>query len=334
MGLARPSADGMAWVVDPRGPVSSASSGRLRIATRQSELAMWQASWVAERIGAEIVGVSTAGDRNQDRAIGSLGGRGVFVKEVQQAVLDGRADLAVHSAKDLPALDAPGLVIGAVPPRADPRDALVGATLEGLPTGAPVATGAPRRRAQLAWVRPDLSFHALRGNIATRLAKVPPGGAVVVAVAAMERLGLVDQITEILEPALMTPQGGQGCLAIECKVDDHRSLEAISVLDHGDSKAALAAERAFLAALGAGCDTPAGAFGTVVPGGGIRLEVMVASGDGRVLFRTAGSGREPGEVAQALATEVLSHCGARGLLGPSLEPRPDRGPDRAADGRK
>src|SRR5262249_49703776 len=147
--------------------------------------------------------VETAGDRGQDRPVWEMGGQGVFVKEVQAAVLEGRADAAVHSAKDLPSSVPSGLVLVAAPARADPRDALVGRTLDGLPSGGVVATGSVRRGAQLAWLRPDLPFTSLRGNIATRLRRVPPGGAVVMAAAALDRLGLLPEVVERLDMSVM-----------------------------------------------------------------------------------------------------------------------------------
>src|SRR5580704_1977506 len=185
----------------------------LRVATRGSDLARWQATFVADRLRTahpdltvELVVVSTTGDRRQDLPVWEIGGQGVFVKEVQAAVLEGRADVAVHSAKDLPSTSAPGLLLAAFPGRADPRDALVGAPLAALGPGALVATGSVRRRAQLAWVRPDLTFTGLRGNVATRLDRVPAGGAAVVAAAALERLGLADRAAEILAVEVMLPQ--------------------------------------------------------------------------------------------------------------------------------
>src|SRR5437660_2525976 len=195
---------------------------RLRAATRGSALARWQTDHVALLLGADIdvVVVETTGDRRTDVAIHEMGGQGVFVKEIQAAVLDGRADLAVHSAKDLPSTEPDGLVIGAVPPREDPRDALVGGTLQGLPPGARVATGSVRRRAQLAWLRPDLTFRGLRGNIETRLRQASGFDAVVVAAAALVRLGRIDAADEVLDPALVVPQVGQGALAVECRTDD------------------------------------------------------------------------------------------------------------------
>jgi hydroxymethylbilane synthase len=204
----------------------------VRAATRGSALARWQTDHVAALLRAvdpdivvEVVVVETAGDRRQDIPIWQMGGKGVFVKEVQAAVLEGRADIAVHSAKDLPSETHPGLMMAAVPERADARDVLVGSSLDGLAPGAVVATGSVRRRSQLAWARPDLTFSGLRGNIDTRLAKAPGFGAIVMALAPLHRLGLFDQVRgehtiEVLEPAVMLPQVGQGALAIECRVGD------------------------------------------------------------------------------------------------------------------
>src|SRR5438132_3472903 len=195
----------------------------LRIATRASTLARWQAERVGVLLGepVEFVLVTTTGDRDQRADLHAIGGTGIFVKEVQQAVLDGRADMAVHSAKDLPASDSPaGLVLAAVPERADPRDALVGSTLDALPAGARIGTGSVRRRAQLVALRPDLTFAELRGNIPTRLDRAGEYDAIVVAAAALARLGRADLATEYLEPSVMLPQVGQGALAVECRTGD------------------------------------------------------------------------------------------------------------------
>ena len=190
----------------------------------------------------ELVVVSTEGDRRRDVSLAEIGGKGVFVKEVQAAVLDGRADVAVHSAKDLPALTPDGLVVAAVPPRADPRDGLVGSTLDDAgPMGATVATGSRRRAVQLVEVRPDLVIVDLRGNIDTRVARAGDDDvdAVVVAVAALDRLGRSDAIAEVLDPSVMLPQVGQGSLAIECRVDDAATRSRLEVLDDPTSRVSL-----------------------------------------------------------------------------------------------
>lgn len=238
----------------------------IRIATRGSGQALTQATAVADRLVAagheiEIVVIDTAGDRSQadNVPLHSIGGQGVFVKEVQQAVLDGRADIAVHSAKDLPTTPTPGLVIGAFTARRSAADALIGRSLVDLPTGATVATGSVRRRAQLARARPDLQFVELRGNIPTRLEKVPDGGAVVMAVAALEVLELTDRIDDVLDTAEFVPAVGQGCVAVECRERDGKVLESLAGIDDPDTRHEVTVERAFMAQLGSGCSLPIGA---------------------------------------------------------------------------
>ncbi len=240
----------------------------LRLATRGSAQARTQARGVAEAlmkanpdVTVELVFVETLGDRTQHAEVPlhTIGGQGVFVKEIQQAVRRGDADVAVHSAKDLPSTTAEGLLLAAFCERRDPRDALIGATLAGLPIGATVATGAVRRRAQLTVVRPDLRFVELRGNIHTRLGKVPTGGAIVMAAAALEILGLQHEITDYLAPASFVPSPGQGCVAVECRADDDAMITALECIDHGRTRQAVEVERAFLAELGSGCSLPVGA---------------------------------------------------------------------------
>jgi hydroxymethylbilane synthase len=297
----------------------------LRVATRGSALARWQTDHVAALLGddVEVVVISTEGDRRTDVPIEAIGGRGVFVKEVQAAVLDGRADLAVHSAKDLPSspdLQPEGLAIAAVPERGDVRDALVGGSLDGLPVGALIATGSVRRRVQLANLRPDLSFTGLRGNIGTRLSKVGGGvDAVVVAAAALQRLGLPDADTaDVLGPEILVPQVAQGALAVECRADDERVLAALAAIEHGPTRRAVDAERAFLAELGGGCDLPVGAHCTVVDDDTLSIEGMIASHDGRIVLRETVRGTDPQALGLALATALLDGAGARALLVGSL----------------
>jgi hydroxymethylbilane synthase len=237
----------------------------LRIATRASAQARTQAEQAAAAISAahgdvevELVFVETTGDRRQDVPLHTIGGQGVFVKEVQRAVLAGRADVAAHSAKDLPSTSDPGLVIAAFCARRNPADALIGRSLEQLAPGATVATGSVRRRAQLADVRPDLRFVELRGNIQTRLGKIPDDGAIVMAVAALEVLGQTDLVTQELDPALFVPAVGQGCVALECRVGDDETTALLAAVDHAPTRAAVEAERAFLATLGSGCTLPVG----------------------------------------------------------------------------
>jgi hydroxymethylbilane synthase len=235
----------------------------LRIATRSSAQARAQSEFVGQLLTQalpsttiEYVYVDTQGDLNATTPLHQMGGQGVFVKEVQRAVLDGRADIAIHSAKDLPSQTAEGLVIGAIGQRRSPNDALVGKSLDQLAHGATIATGSVRRRAQLHIMRPDLSFVDLRGNIQTRLSKIPEGGAIVMAVAALEILGLTDQIAEVLDVSVAVPMVGQGCVAVECRDNDTATQELLASIDHSESRRAVEAERAFLAELGAGCSLP------------------------------------------------------------------------------
>jgi hydroxymethylbilane synthase len=207
----------------------------------------------------ELVTIETTGDVRVDVPLHQIGGQGVFVKEVQRAVLDGRADLAVHSAKDLQSAQADGLVLAAFCERRDPRDALVGADLASLAEGRTVATGSVRRRAQLRRVRPDLNFSELRGNIDSRLSKIPDGGAIVMAVAALDILDMTDRIAETLAVRDFVPAVGQGCVAVECRDDDVATLEDLRAIDHAETRHAVEVERAFLAELGSGCSMPVGA---------------------------------------------------------------------------
>lgn len=238
----------------------------VRIATRSSAQARAQSEHVGALIEkaqsgvtVEYVYVDTQGDLNATTPLHQMGGQGVFVKEVQRAVLDGRADIAVHSAKDLPSQPADGLVIGAIGERRTPNDALVGARLDELAHGATIATGSVRRRAQLLQIRPDLNFVDLRGNIQTRLSKIPQGGAIVMAVAAMEILGITDQIAEVLPLETAVPMVGQGSVAVECRDNDMTTRDILLLIDHAPSRRAVEAERSFLFVLGAGCSLPVGA---------------------------------------------------------------------------
>lgn len=293
--------------------------GELRAATRGSALALWQTRHVASLLDREIdeVVVSTVGDRNTDVPIHSMGGKGVFVKEVQAAVLDGRADFAVHSGKDLPAITPDGLVLACVPARADARDALVGSTWDALPTGARVATGSVRRRAQLAWHRPDLVFSELRGNIQTRLEKLESGGfdAIVMAAAALDRLELDLGATAVdrLDPSVMLPQVAQGALAIECRADDTETIAALQAIQDPATRRLVDAERAFLDELGGDCDLPAGAH-AVAAGDQIELTGMLSSLDGRVLIRERRFGDDGDALGRAVARFLLDDSGGRDLL--------------------
>ena len=284
----------------------------LRAATRASPLARWQAEHVAglltrahRGLRVELELIETEGDRRLDVPISTFGGKGVFAKEVQSAVLEGRADFAVHSGKDLPAITLDGLTLAAVPERGDARDALVGHPLDDLAPGATVATGSQRRRVQLATLRPDLTFTELRGNMATRLTKVPDGGAIVVAAVALERLGLAHRISQVLTEEQMVPQVAQGALAIECRSDDHHALTLLGAIEHEGSRRRVEAERAYLAELGGDCDLPAGAHAVAEPDGSLRLDAVLApsGAPGAVVRRYSASGTDP----IALGVDVARH---------------------------
>jgi hydroxymethylbilane synthase len=252
----------------------------LRIATRSSPQAWAQAAVVAQALGehgitAELIAVETTGDQMADAPLHVIGGQGVFVKEVQRAVLDGRCDVAVHSAKDLPSTTQAGLTIAAMMARRSPADALIGARLSDLAEGATVASGSVRRRAQLARRRPDLEFIELRGNIAARLSKIPAGGAIVMAVAALEILGQTDLIAEVLDPQQHVPAVGQGCVAVESRADDHHIIEILRAIEDPGTRSAVEVERAYLAELGSGCSLPVGAWSEKG-----QLRTFLASSDG------------------------------------------------------
>jgi hydroxymethylbilane synthase len=304
---------------------------RLRIATRGSALARWQADHVAALlhkfdpgVEADVVVVETSGDRRLDVPIWELGGKGVFVKEVQAAVLDGRADVAVHSAKDLPSATPDGLVIAAVPERADVRDALVGARLADLAEGAVVATGSLRRRAQLAHARPDLRFEGLRGNMATRVARAGVDGvdAVVVAAAALDRLAWSDRIAERLPVEVVLPQVAQAALAVECRAADAAVRAALAAIEDRTSRQAVDAERGFLAELGGDCSLPAAAYAVTSGdpdggGGTVTVQGLLATVDGATLVRHSVTGpADDGEaLGRAVARHLLDDQGGDALLG-------------------
>lgn len=254
----------------------------LRIATRNSAQARAQSIAIAQLLesthsglSVELVFVDTTGDQKQDVPLHTIGGQGVFVKEVQAAVLAGRADIAVHSAKDLPSTSADGLCIGAFGQRRDPRDVLVGRSLIDLAKGATIATGSVRRRAQLSSLRPDLEFVELRGNIATRLEKIPTDGSIVMAAAALEILGWTERIDEYMAVEVMVPAVGQGCVAIECDISDEQTQTILAAIDDAPSRRSVEHERAFLAELGSGCSLPVGAYDD-----GEKMLVYLASDDG------------------------------------------------------
>jgi hydroxymethylbilane synthase len=287
-------------------------------------LARWQADHVAglltraigrRAVEIEMVLIETTADRRPDMRIDEIGGKGVFVKEIQAAVLEGRADLAVHSAKDLPAGQVDGLRLAAVPERADASDVLVGARYDTLAPGAHIATGAPRRRAQLAFHRPDLRFSELRGNIATRLVKSSSFDAIVMAKAALDRLepqlqasGTMPAVIDVLSSAVMTPQVGQGALAVECRCDDDALVSLLTSIEHAPSRRAVDAERAFLAELGGDCTLPAGAH-AAVDGDEIQISGVLCAPRQPVLVRETRRGREPELVGRLVARNLIEALG-------------------------
>ena len=300
----------------------------LRIATRSSPLALWQAHDVAaslrhriverhERgdapldVDVQIITVDTLGDRTQ--ALGTplhqIGGQGVFVKEVQAAVLDGRADIAVHSAKDLPGQLGEGLRIAAVSRRDDPRDGMVGCSVSDLREGGVIATGSVRRRAQIAALRPDVTFVELRGNMATRAARAESGDvdAVIVGCAGLDRLGLGHRIVERIDPALMLPQVAQAAIAVECRDDDSFAYEILRLINDKEVERQVLGERAFLSRLGAGCQLPIGAM--TVPNtvlGANEIEGLIAATNGSVVLRHRVTQRDLGETIEDLGTRLAN----------------------------
>lgn len=285
----------------------------VRLATRGSAQARTQAQAVADAVvaatgcTAELVLVETTGDRRQDVPLHVIGGQGVFVKEVQQAVLDGRADAAVHSAKDLPSLSHEALVIGAYLARRDPADALVGRGLAELAPGATVASGSVRRRAQLGELRPDLVFSELRGNIATRLSKIPEGGAIVMAVAALQVLGMTEHVAERLAPDWFVPAVGQGCVAVEVRADDAATRELLAAVDDAVTRHQVEVERSYLAELGTGCSLPLGAHVE-----GATLHTFLAGSDGTIARDAIALGLDDGdhELARRAARAARAAVGA------------------------
>lgn len=296
------------------------------VGTRGSSLARRQTAHAAELLRAAWPGLEwqertivTHGDRTQESGepLPEIGGKGLFTAEFEQLLRDGELDLAVHSLKDLPTEDAPGVVVGAVCAREDVRDCLVsrsGFQLDDLPSGAVVGTSSLRRAAQLRAVRRDLDVRSIRGNVDTRIGKVRAGeyDAVLLAAAGVLRLGLEEEVSEWLPPATMLPAPGQGALALQCRAGDGRVLALLSAVDDADARTTTAAERAFLRALGGGCAAPVAAHAESIEGGRVRMDGLVASPDGHHVVRVEGHG-EPEEVGERLAREALA-LGADGIL--------------------
>ncbi len=297
----------------------------LRIGTRGSKLALWQAEHIRARLlheagtESQIVVIKTSGDQFASAAIPDVGGKGIFIKEIEDALLEGRVDVAVHSMKDVPTATPRGLCFAAISKREDPRDCLVsrsGKPLAELPAASLVGTSSLRRQSQLLHLRRDLEVVNLRGNVDTRIRKLDAGevDAIVVAKAGLDRLGLSGRITQVLPPNIMLSAVGQGALAIEAREADARTLEILATFDDADSRAAVTAERALLAELEGGCQVPLGAWARIEEGK-MRLDARVLSADGaECVHRHAdGSPQEGERLGRALARELLD-AGADRLL--------------------
>jgi hydroxymethylbilane synthase len=295
----------------------------IRIGTRGSALALWQAGHVRDRLAAlgkevELRVIVTTGDRVLDRRLENVGGKGAFLKEIEEALLAREVDLAVHSLKVVPTALPAGLALCAILERADPRDGFLsnGARLAELPAGAKVGTTSLRRRAQLRALRPDLVLEDLRGNVDTRIRRLRERrfDAILLAMAGLTRLGRAGEVTEPLDPRAFVPAPGQGAIALECRESDSALRAAVAPLEHPATARAVTAERAFLAALGGGCNLPLGAHAFAAPGGGLELVGFVASEDGATLLRGESRGTEAEAAGEALARTLLER-GARTLLG-------------------
>ena len=305
----------------------STATRRLTIGTRGSQLALWQANWtrqaIMERfpdITVELLIIKTQGDKIQDVPLAKVGGKGLFVKEIEDAMLAGRIDLAVHSMKDMPAKLPVGLCIGAVPKRETPWDALIsknGLPLDRLPERARVGTSSLRRGAQLKGLRPDIEIVSLRGNLDTRLRKLETGNldAIILAAAGLNRMGLEDRITEILTDSVMLPAVGQGALCIEVRENDPATAPVMAALNHPETRTVVMGERAFLNRLEGGCQVPIAAHGEL-SGDTLTLQGLVSSLDGVTVIRESLSGptRDAEGIGVALAERLIA-----GGAGPILE---------------
>ena len=299
---------------------------RIVIATRESALAMWQARHVQARIAAlypgieiEILGMTTEGDRKLGSSLAKIGGKGLFVKELEDALASGRADIAVHSMKDVPMDLLPGHVIAAVPERADPRDAFVShrySDIAGLPAGARVGTSSLRRESQLRAARPDVAVEPLRGNVQTRLRKLDEGqyDGILLAAAGLQRLNLQERIRALLAPERSLPAAGQGALAVECRAARDDVLALLEPLNHAPTAAAVRAERAVARTLAGSCNVPLAAYAEVAEDR-LRLRAYVGSPDGTRVVRGSREGTvsDAEEIGVALARE-LRNSGAEAIL--------------------
>ena len=289
------------------------------IGSRGSKLALWQAEHIGEKLKAlgietRIEIIKTSGDQIQDVALAQVGGKGLFTKEIDEALLNGSIDLAVHSMKDVPTGLPAGLTIAAIPEREEPRDALIGCSIEELKDGTRIGTSSLRRSSQLLAVNPRLSIEMLRGNVDTRLRKLDEGryDAIVLAAAGLRRLGSQDRIRELIPVEVMCPAVGQGALAIETRDDGGVAHELVRKLDHADTRICVTAERAMLEKLGGGCQVPIGGY-AFLENGVIHMRAMVASPDGKRLVRAELSGVDPVRTGASIGRNLLEQ-GAEEIL--------------------
>ncbi|HYB61511.1 MAG TPA: hydroxymethylbilane synthase [Methylomirabilota bacterium] len=302
----------------------------LAIGSRGSALALWQAEHVRKLlrecagISAEVIVIKTSGDKLNELPFGQVGLKGMFIKELEDALLDGRVDLAVHSLKDVPSVLPDALTLAAICEREDVRDALLsrsGQTLDHLPRGARIGTSSLRRLSQLRHYRPDLRMRELRGNLDTRLAKLERGecDAIVLAKAGLDRLGLSGRISQVLPPNISLPAAGQGALAIEVRAGDRELADSLGALDHEATRRSVAAERALSAALGGGCQVPIGAWARIEgepPNDVLRLDAAVLSPDGtQCLRQSATRARDEAEALGRQVAASLRAAGAERILG-------------------
>lgn len=298
----------------------------IRIGTRASALALWQAEWVKSELEKKYPGttvsltkIKTTGDKILDVPLAKVGGKGLFVKEIEEAMLRGEIDIAVHSMKDVPTFFPDGLHLGAITKREDPRDAFLSRNkvqFKDLPKGAKIGTSSLRRQAQLMNIRPDFEIHQLRGNVDTRLRKLKEGqyDAIILAAAGVKRLGLAENVTEYIDPSVSLPAIGQGALGIECRVDDRELNDLIAFFNHADSRVCVTGERALLRRLEGGCQVPIACYGEI-RNGGLSLAGLVASVDGKRIIKDSIEGpRTDAERLGVTLAENLLKQGADVIL--------------------
>jgi len=292
---------------------------RLRIGSRGSQLALWQANYIGGRLRergheTELEIIHTTGDKITDVALAKVGSKGMFIKEIEEALAEGRIDLAVHSMKDLPTELSSQFTIAAVPKREDPRDAFCAvkySSFKDLPQGARVGTSSLRREAQLKAMRPDLAVHPLRGNVDTRLRKLESGeyDAIILASAGLRRLGRTELVRQTLPVEVMCPAAGQGALAIETRTADYEIISALACLDDLATRTETECERALLKKMGGGCQVPIGANAAWTDGQ-LRLRAVIASPDGKILLRESGGNRDPVELGERIGQLLLGRGGS------------------------